>query len=198
MPNYFFTSDTHFGHANIIRYTNRPWLRPGDLTASGEWVSRQIAGERVAAMDKEIIEKWNSVVRPGDYVYHLGDFCFGNFESYFRRLNGIITFIEGNHDRDARTNSRRFHSYHKLLETEVHGQKIVLCHYALRVWNKSHYGAWHLYGHSHGSLPDDPNSLSFDVGVDCHNYYPLTFEQVSAIISKKSFKPIDHHGKDKL
>jgi len=64
----------------------------------------------------------------------------------------------------------------------------------MRVWNKSHHGAWHLYGHSHGTLPDDKNSLSFDVGVDCHNFTPINFEQVSAIMKKKNFKPIDHHG----
>jgi calcineurin-like phosphoesterase family protein len=65
----------------------------------------------------------------------------------------------------------------------------------MRVWNKSHHGAWHLYGHSHGTLPDDPNALSFDCGVDCHNYTPISFEQVEAIMAKKTFKPIDHHGK---
>lgn len=194
MPKYFFTSDTHFGHANIIRYSKRPWLKPGDVDSRGDWISRQVAAERTVAMDKEMIERWNSVVSPGDYVYHLGDFCFGNFNSYFHRLNGLITFIEGNHDKEARANKDRFHSYHKLLETDIHGQRIVLCHYAMRVWNKSHHGAWHLYGHSHGSLPDDPNSRSFDVGVDCHDFYPLTFEQVEAIMAKKTFKPIDHHG----
>jgi hypothetical protein len=63
----------------------------------------------------------------------------------------------------------------------------------MRTWNKSHRGSWHLYGHSHGTLPDDPHSMSFDVGVDCHNYRPLSFEQVKAVMSKKLFKPIDHH-----
>ncbi len=194
MPKYFFTSDTHFGHANIIKYSKRPWLKPGDVDSNGEWASRQIANDRTLTMDVEMINRWNSVVSPGDYVYHLGDFCFGSFTTYFRRLNGLITFIEGNHDKEASLHRNLFHSYHKLLETTVNGQKIVMCHYSMRVWNKSHRGAWHLYGHSHGSLPDDPNSLSFDVGVDCHNYYPLSFEQVSDIMSKKTFKPIDHHG----
>jgi calcineurin-like phosphoesterase family protein len=81
------------------------------------------------------------------------------------------------------------------LEIAVEGQDITLCHYALRVFNKSHHGSWHLYGHSHGTLPDDPNSLSFDVGVDCHNYFPISLDQVKKIMSKKTWKPIDHHGK---
>jgi calcineurin-like phosphoesterase family protein len=50
-----------------------------------------------------------------------------------------------------------------------------------------------IYGHSHSSLPDDPNALSFDVGVDCHDFKPLSFEQVKMIISRKTWKPTDHH-----
>ena len=55
-------------------------------------------------------------------------------------------------------------------------QVIVLCHYALRVWDRAHYGSWHLYGHSHGQLPS--LGLSLDVGVDCHGYRPLNLVEV--------------------
>ncbi len=48
-----------------------------------------------------------------------------------------------------------------LAEISVHGQPIVICHYAMRVWNRSHHGAWHLYGHSHGNLPDTPTSRRY-------------------------------------
>ncbi|MFK5004710.1 hypothetical protein ACI4AP_29375, partial [Klebsiella pneumoniae] len=72
-------------------------------------------------------------------------------------------------------------------------QRIVLCHYAMEVWNKSHHQAWHLYGHSHGSLPDNPNAKKFDVGVDCHNYTPLSYQDVKNIMARKNFKPFDHH-----
>jgi calcineurin-like phosphoesterase family protein len=53
------TSDQHFAHAKIIRYANRPYAS-------------------AAEMDMDLIQKWNSVVAPGDIVLHLGDFCFGN------------------------------------------------------------------------------------------------------------------------
>ena len=56
-------------------------------------------------------------------------------------------------------------------------QVIVLCHYALRVWDRSHHGAWHLYGHSHGNLPSQ--GRSFDVGVDCHGFRPLGLDAVA-------------------
>lgn len=55
-------------------------------------------------------------------------------------------------------------------------------------------GSWHLYGHSHGNLPDDPNSLSFDVGVDTNNFKPYSLKDVERIMAGKTFKPIDHHG----
>ena len=173
--NTWFTADTHFGHANIIKYCKRPFSDSVE-------------------MDKAIIANWNNVVGKNDLVYHLGDFCFGNFEFYFRQLNGLIVFVKGNHDREAWKNRNRFYAHSdSYREVEVQGQEITLCHYAMRVWNKSHYGAWNLYGHSHGSLPDDPNARAIDVGVDCHSFTPISFEQVGAIMENKNFKPIDHH-----
>ena len=110
-------------------------------------------------------------------------------------------FIWGNHDKQMRHLKDRWREWeHKitflppLAETDVNGQQIILCHYAMRVWNKSHRGSWHLYGHSHSTLPDEPASMSFDVGVDAHAYHPLRFNEVAALMAKKSWKPIDHHG----
>lgn len=184
----WFTADTHLGHANIIKYQNRPFLSKKD-------------------MDDSLIANWNVMVDPKDEVYHLGDFCFGdklNAAEYIRRLNGTIKVIWGNHDKAIKELKRFWHHnilpegkvyfLHDMADIKVQGQSIVLNHYAMRTWNKSHHGAWHLYGHSHGSLSDDPTSLSFDVGVDCHNYRPISFKEVSAIMSKKHFLPIDHHG----
>lgn len=151
-------------------------------------------------MDATLIQNWNAVVGPEDHVYHLGDFSFGPPENYLRRLNGRIFFVMGNHDRGMKHTRQERQWNHKvtwlpdLAEVEVEGQKIVLCHYAMRVWNKSHHGTWHLYGHSHGSLPDDPNARSIDVGVDVHDYRPLTFDEVAIYMAKKNWKPIDHHG----
>jgi hypothetical protein len=56
-------------------------------------------------------------------------------------------------------------------------QVIVLCHYAMRVWDRSAHGSWHLYGHSHGTLPG--RGFSFDVGVDCTAFRPLSLEEVA-------------------
>src|ERR1700745_301785 len=60
----------------------------------------------------------------------------------------------------------------------IHGQLIVLCHYALRVWNRSNRGSWHLSGHSHGRLPQVANYLSMDVGADTHDFCPWHFDEI--------------------
>ena len=74
-------------------------------------------------------------------------------------------------------------------------QLIVLFHYAMRVWQASHHGTYHIYGHSHGELPDDLNALSFDVGVDCHNYAPINYQDIKNIMKNKNWtKPLLREG----
>ena len=164
------------------------------------WASPEIKEARTLEMDEAMIERWNAVVKAGDLVYHLGDFIYSKtatdetIRRLLGRLNGNIILIKGNHDQLAWQNRSYFHgTYDTYKEIKVGEQLIVLNHYAQRVWLKSHYGSFHLFGHSHGTLPDDPNSRSFDVGVDCHNYAPISFDQVKEIMSKKNFKPVDHH-----
>jgi calcineurin-like phosphoesterase family protein len=184
----WFTSDTHFGHTNVIRFCKRPF-------------------KDVEQMDAMLIKNWNSVVGYQDDVYHLGDFSLTSAERSLRileQLNGNIHLIKGNHEKSVLEKSftrEKFawiKDYYELkvedLDAKGNRQSIVLLHYAMKVWNKSHHGAWHLYGHSHGSLPDDINSLSFDVGVDSHNYFPISYDEVKRIMRKKEFIPIDHHG----
>lgn len=184
----WFTSDLHIGHRNIITYCNRPF-------------------RDVQEMDEMLIKNWNAVVQPGDQVYVVGDMCLARPEygvSRIGRMNGEKFLVEGNHDKGC-LKSKEFRDLfawvRPLYELKVqdqdasHGtQRIVLCHYAMRVWNKSHHGAWQLYGHSHGTLPDDPKSLSMDVGVDPNNYTPISYSQVKARMSKKTWSPVDHHN----
>lgn len=183
----FFTSDTHFSHTNVIKYANRPF-------------------NNAYEMNEAMIERWNSKVSKSDIVYHLGDVAFERDESKFiyilSRLNGEIHLIEGNHDNKMSSRvKKQFQSISPMKEIKIAdpdgwggNQHITLCHYALRVWNKSHFGSFSLFGHSHGSLKDDPNALSLDVGVDCWDFYPVEYAQIKERMKKKNFKPIDHHG----
>ena len=77
----FFTSDTHFNHANIISFCNRPF-------------------KDVEQMNEVMIANWNHVIGKDDSVFHLGDFCLGGAAEWTKildRLNGKIYLIMGNH-----------------------------------------------------------------------------------------------------
>lgn len=163
---FFFTSDTHFRHKNIITYNKRPF-------------------ESLEEHDEALISNWNKKVSPSDTVYHLGDFSFGNPYDYKIRLNGNIVLIKGNHDfRYEKNLYKVFGKTFECLSINVENQDIFLCHYAMRVWNKSHFNSWHLFGHSHGGLKEEWGK-SFDVGVDSNNFEPLSFLEVKEIMSKK-------------
>lgn len=171
----WFTSDTHFGHANIIKYSKRPF-------------------SDVNEMVEMLIKNWNETVSPGDTVFHLGDFSFNDANKYLPRLNGYIILIHGNHDNDKTKKNTGFGNTYPFLEIELGNDTIVLSHYAMRVWNKCHKGALHFFGHSHGQMPG--NSLSCDVGVDCWNYKPVNLEQIKKRLNTLSvFKPEDYHGR---
>ncbi len=171
MADTWFTSDFHFGHFNIIRYCNRPF------TTTEE-------------MDACIVDRMNQCVKPNDTLYFLGDFCMGSVENvaaYRKRLNcKTIHFVEGNHDKVTRKSQSIYASWSSLSEIHVGTQGIVLCHYAMRVWPHHGRGAWQLYGHSHNNLPDEPLSLSMDVGVDTHDFRPWHFDEVQAVMQAKA------------
>ena len=103
-----------------------------------------------------------------------------------------------NHDKQIRKLTEEFSWLSNLAEISVHGQPIVICHYAMRVWNRSHHGAWHLYGHSHGNLPDTPTSLSMDVGVDTHNFRPWHFDEIDLLMTEKAKRLRELRGTDTL
>lgn len=173
----YFSSDFHLDHKNIIKYDNRPFAD-------------------IHEMNDTILDNHNLIVKSNDDFYFLGDFCFSNRTEFFlSKLNGNLFFIKGNHDhRDTIKLYEKYGTYlGEQKKIKVNGQEIILNHYSMRVWDKAHHGTWHLYGHSHGSLPDNPNSLSFDVGCMLYNYKPLEFSQIKEIMSKKTFVPIDHH-----
>jgi calcineurin-like phosphoesterase family protein len=155
-------------------------------------------------MDQILIDNWNSIVTKRDTIYHLGDVGFTQEDKLYnilKKLNGKIHLILGNHDKIIRKSNllkSRFESISDIKNVYVNIKKsndiqqIVLCHYAMRVWDKSHFGSYHLYGHSHGTLQDDQNSLSLDVGVDNWNYYPVSFEQIHEKMNTKNFKPLQN------
>jgi calcineurin-like phosphoesterase family protein len=172
----FYTSDTHFFHKRIIEMAKRPF---NDLDH----------------MHIELIRRWNSVVRPQDTIFHLGDVSFGRSNETWDllgELNGHKNLILGNHDKPRRAENAAWEFITPYREIRDSGRHVVLCHYAMRVWNRHHHGALMLYGHSHGNLPGDSQSL--DVGVDCWDYTPVTLDQIQQrMTTLPSHKFPDHH-----
>jgi calcineurin-like phosphoesterase family protein len=176
----WFTADTHFGHKNVIRYCERPFTS-------------------IQEMDEALIENWNNNVKPKDTIYHMGDFILAGQEKandYFSSLNGKILLIPGGHDKrwirqgEYRSKSDfpinilpALHTIKLAMPDQEKPKLVVLCHYSMRVWDRSHYGSWHLFGHSHGNLPSQKNSL--DVGVDCWNFYPVSLDDVRRKLERK-------------
>jgi calcineurin-like phosphoesterase family protein len=187
----WFTADHHFGHENIISYCERPFANAVEMDAHmiGRW--------NAVVSDDDI------VYHLGDFT--LGDEHLAR--AYFRQLNGHI-FVLGNawhHDarwlpvvnivgtsgKLAKTGLAPYYSasHHQIkilpalhvLEFPEFGkngysQALVLCHYPLAVWDRQHYGAWHLFGHSHGRHQN--LGFSFDVGVDCNQFRPVSLAGV--------------------
>jgi calcineurin-like phosphoesterase family protein len=175
----FVTSDTHFGHANILHLCKRPF-------------------KNIDEHDKALIDLWNSRVNPGDLVIHAGDFSWGNADLYRSLLNGRIIFIKGNHDKETleiNVREKLFEQVHDYLEIRHAGKKIIICHYPMRSWNGSHRGSIMLHGHEHGAMK--PLGRSFDVGVDCWNFQPLTLDEAvqhAEVLGSLDKEGGAHHG----
>lgn len=213
----FITSDTHFGHANIIDYANRPFpTRPAhiaelekrlkghkdrvllgsdkeDLKVWKKWLK-----DNVHLHDEELIARWNAKVPPGSIVYHLGDFGFMHEDKLIRlikRLNGTIRLILGNHDKAIRGKVRDcFEWIRNYYEAKTDdGIKVIMFHYPIASWNGGHRGTWHLHGHCHGTFPDN-GVRRIDVGVDTHpNYAPYSFDEIQRKMQGRGWDALDHH-----
>jgi calcineurin-like phosphoesterase family protein len=169
----YFTSDTHFGHKNVIEYCNRPW-------------------QDVYVMDHALIDRWNRVVRRGDTVYHLGDVSFhpddGTIEKIFSQLNGRRILVPGNHDREGKAKQRAVYGCFDevtdlLIEFKYRGLLFTLCHFPLEQWNRNHHGSFHLHGHTHGNSRQVPCRM--DVGVDAVGYQPICIDECIETLRKQ-------------
>ena len=181
--NIFVTSDTHFSHANIIKYCNRPF-------------------SNVDEMNQKLINNWNEIVSPDDLVFHLGDFQmlkdYSILSDKMNRLNGDKILIKGNHD--YCTNEEYLNSGFKdvvqLWEGILFNTKFVMCHYQMMTWNWSHQGSIHLYGHEHDRQQYIPNhelysklyisEKKYNVCVDANNYKPVNIKNIINILQNRN------------
>ena len=165
MSNIFFTSDTHLGHANIIKYCNRPF-------------------KDLETMNKAIIRNWNERVKPEDTVFHLGDFCFHNSSDkevkgvnvtadyWLKQLNGQIIIIKGNHDGNNTVDTSIFK-----LELHKYGKKILLIHNPENITTKDRVEHDFIFcGHVHDKWLQMGKIIN--VGVDKWNFRPIKFDEI--------------------
>jgi len=167
----YFTSDPHFGHSKVIEYCNCPFANADE-------------------MDEALITNWNRRVSPHDTVFLLGDVFFHNADRakvIVKRLNGTINVVMGNHDKVLRNNADLRNMFNRICpplhEEKIDDINVVMCHYPLLTWNKAHHGSYMLYGHAHGNIAFDPNFRRLDVGVDNHNYAPISWDEIKAKLS---------------
>jgi len=154
MANVFLTSDTHFGHAGVCRFLRndgtklRPWDNPDD-------------------MDEAMVENWNSVVKPKDKVYHLGDVVINRKAlKTLSRLNGEKVLIKGNHDifklEDYTPYFKDVRGYHVM-------DGMILSHIPLHESTLYRFGT-NIHGHTHS------NRVMKTVSVqECSQYDPRPY-----------------------
>lgn len=173
MGDIFITADTHFGHKNIIKHARRPF-------------------ESVKEMDECLVDHWNAKIRKGDTVYHIGDFAWGDEAIYGRfktYLNGNIFLVKGNHDYSSvlKKLDGVFTDVRDMYKLKHDNEMIVMCHYPMYHWDRSHFNSYHVHGHSHGMLRPsyDKTGKILDVGVDTNNFYPYHVDEVVEIMRAK-------------
>lgn len=179
----FFTSDTHFGHSNIIKYCNRPFKDKDE-------------------MNETLISNWNKVVPEDGIVIHCGDFAFtggDKIKQILERLNGHKHLVLGNHDHQI--NFPNNYPYFETVgdfglirvigDTEIPSQDIFCCHYPMITWDQAHRGSWNIFGHIHtckgqNMITNKQSPNQYDVGVDQNDYTPVSFQQLKEIITKQN------------
>lgn len=187
MPAVFLTSDTHFGHAGVCRFTEadgvtkiRPWTDPNE-------------------MDEEMIKRWNATVRPNDKVYHLGDVVINRKSlSTLARLNGDKVLIRGNHDifRDDeyRVYFRELRAYHVM-------NGMILSHIPLHEASLGRFGV-NIHGHLHSGRVKKARGIDAKTGSTLYStendvrYHCVCVEQTdfTPILFEDVIKRIEAEG----
>lgn len=191
---FYFTSDTHFSHVNILKYCDRPF-------------------KDTDHMDEEIIRRWNETVKPEDTVFHLGDIALGPIATSLpkiARLNGRKIAILGNHDRPFMRAGKPdeedwWQRYEEVFERVVHWQGQDLYIEGYGYFRLSHFpytgdhteedrhsghrpvddGLVLIHGHTHSTdklTYSNKGTVQIHVGQDAWDYRPVSLEQIFSLL----------------
>lgn len=168
MANIFVISDTHFGHEEILGFRDKQGqlIRPGFANTY--------------EMDEFIIERWNSVVRTGDKVYHLGDVAMRRWSvALVQRLNGKKRLVMGNHDIYGIKPYLKW-GFQEIYGTRVlevaKGESIVLSHIPINAQSLGRF-LGNVHGHTHTAHVADPRYLN--VSVEVQAYTPIEISEAA-------------------
>jgi len=203
----FFTSDTHYNHANICSATTN-WEHE---------TGRNVRDfSSLAMMNANLVDNINNLVGENDVLIHLGDWSFGGFESIAAFRNQIncktIHLVLGNHDHHIKNNKEGIkdlfasvseYRYLTVVEQAKSKQapatkhRFILSHYPIASWQDMGQGVMHLHGHVHlpPHLRVGPGKM-MDVGVDGNGLVPISLEDVLSILEPRPIKGLlnfDHH-----
>ena len=186
--NVFFTSDTHWGHVNILEFCNRPY-------------------KNVEEMNYRLIDNWNKKVPADGLVFHLGDFAWGGYPFWKNirdQLNGKIILIKGNHDEKNLTTTgaqELFEHVAYQMKIRIEGRAIYLNHNPFLCYGGTYRDpkglVYQAFGHVHsgpGAKGLDVERLGvlfptqYDVGVDNNNYEPISWTEFNEKIGKQLLK----------
>ncbi len=202
----WFTSDTHYNHANICKATTS-WTGADALTRDFDSLEK---------MNETLVSNINKYVQQDDILIHLGDWSFGGFESIKAFRDKIVCqnvhLVLGNHDHHIQNNRNDiqslFSSVNQYLDLDVRRwigkskerTRFICMHYPIASWNGMNDGVIHVHGHVH--LPKHlrvGNGKSIDVGVDGNNLEPISLDEVLNLMKNQPIDkltlPRDHHIK---
>lgn len=194
--NYWFSADTHLGHANILKYCGRTIFMTSkdkkmyETLAVDKLKRYKISNESLDNMNKGIIRRWNERVKEGDIVFVIGDFCFKNSSGekgegikvkateWEEQLNGKIIFIKGNHDKNNSTKTiieRLVIGYGGLRINLVHKPEHADLNFKINFTGHIHclWEVKRIYDKNHYKFTDCIN-----VGCDVWNFMPVKFEEL--------------------
>ena len=199
----WFTSDTHYNHANICSATTQ-WTDP---VTCREFKSLE-------HMNNTLVSNINEFVGQDDILIHLGDWSFGGFEQIEKFRNQIVCqnihIVTGNHDHHIERNKDNcqslFSSVNKYVELNVKWNvgtplqddaNFVLMHFPIASWNNMAKGSIHLHGHVHF----EPRvrigmGKMMDVGVDGNGLFPIEMSTILSLMKRQPIKSLfkfDHH-----
>lgn len=163
----WFISDTHFSHANIIKYENRPF-------------------SCIEEMDKILIENWNKCVGDEDQVFFLGDFGMGSgdhLKSICSQLKGHKVCLRGNHDGSpSKMYNIGFYLVLESLFIKIGRHIVELVHIPSEIF-PIHF---QLHGHVHGKRPSKLINRQLNMCVEVWKYNPVEESIIIGILDREN------------